>query len=383
MSKHIFIPSTKKNADGQSIQEDVEFVYWRNPKTNEEYKLLNLENDSLAPRYGIVELKPIKISNRHDNEVGFRLLSDKSRDCNIGIPIRFDPKTDNPIWQKVTISNSETYDLSIKEQRMEWIMVKNSPYYTDIVDGVEQNANFDDGMKARYKAVDKEREANTFARKLKLKRSAEDIAEALLDRKTELEETALMCGFDPKAMSTQRLWVEVVKFAENKPEEFMKIYNSDTKTELSVLRRGVLTGKINESRANGWTYSGQTLGYTEQEAVAFLKEHPQLLASIDAITRKTDKDTLANKSTPSTSVTEANARELLLKKENEELKAQLKAQSSANLTEISDKIIDAIDPEFAELLKEAKALDVKGAHKIKDKERLREKVEEKRKLKVN
>ena len=133
----------------------------------------------------------------------------------------------------------------------------------------------------------------------------------------------------------------------------------------------------------GWTYSGQTLGYTEQEAVAFLKEHPQLLASIDAITRKTDKETLANKSTSSESVTELNAKELLLKKEIEELKAQLKNQSSANLTEISNTILDSIDPEFAELLKEAKALDVKGAHKIKDKERLREKIEEKKKLKVN
>ena len=61
------------------------------------------------------------------------------------------------------MSNFEQYDLSNKEQRMEWIMIKHSPYYTDPDEnGVERNVNYDQNMKARYKAIDREREALIF-----------------------------------------------------------------------------------------------------------------------------------------------------------------------------------------------------------------------------
>ena len=53
-----------------------------------------------------------------------------------------------------------------------------------------------------------------------------------------------------------------------------------------------------------------------------------------------------------------------------ELEAQLKAQSSSNLSVRLIIFFEEEDSEFAELLKEAKKLDVKGAHKIEDKEKL-------------
>ena len=37
-----------------------------------------------------------------------------------------------------------------------------------------------------------------------------------------------MCSLDPKGISKERLWMEV-KYAESKPEQFMKIYKSDTR----------------------------------------------------------------------------------------------------------------------------------------------------------
>ena len=57
------------------------------------------------------------------------------------------------------MSNFEQYDLSNKEQRMEWIMIKHSPYYTDPDEnGVERNVNYDQNMKARYRLLtEKER----------------------------------------------------------------------------------------------------------------------------------------------------------------------------------------------------------------------------------
>lgn len=383
MSQSVFIPSTSKNSGGAATQEDVEFVFWRNPKNGNEFKLLNLENDELAPRYGIVELKPVKVSNRHENNAGFKLLNDVKRECFIGIPISWDAKTGEPIWRKITLSNHDTYDLSIKSQRQEWIMVKNSPYFTDVVGGVEQNHNFDSNMKARYKATDKEREANEFMRSIKLKRSAEDIAEALLEDKKQLEEVALMCGLDPKSMTTQRLWAEVYKFAQNNVADFMRIYKSDTKTELATLRKGVLTGVLTSSLSEGVSFNGLSLGHNDEQCVSYLKDHPQTLAAIDSLSRQKDKGTLESNSITKGTVTEQNAKELAQAKRIRELEAQLAATSAVKVDELSKEVLTAIDSEFAELLAEAKRLNVKGAHLIKDKEKLREKVEAAQKLKVN
>jgi hypothetical protein len=381
MSVNIFIPSTKKNSGSAASQEDVEFVIWKNPKNGNEYQLLNLENDNLAPRSGIVEVKPLKVTKRHDNNVNFRILSDKPTGYLIGIPIAFDHESGKPIWQKISIGSYEMYDLSIPAQRQIWIMVKNSPYYTDIVNGVEQNPNFDAGVKTRYRAIDKQRESINLMKSIKIKRTAERIAIALADTPRELEDVALMCAIDPKSMLVETLWAEVYKFAQGKPEDFMKIYRSASKAELAVLKRGLLTGVLQHSLKEGYNFQGLSLGHSEEMAISFLVDHPQTVAAIDALSRQKDKGTL--ESTPSTknTVTELNAKELALEKENRELKAQLAAASGAKVEELSGAILDNIDPEFAELLKIAKQLDVKGCHKIKDKEKLRAKVEEKKKLK--
>ena len=46
---------------------------------------------------------------------------------------------------------------------MEWIMIKHSPYYTDPDEnGVERNVNYDQNMKARYKALLTEKERLLF-----------------------------------------------------------------------------------------------------------------------------------------------------------------------------------------------------------------------------
>lgn len=383
MSKNIFIPTAVKDSGDYNPQEDAAlFVTWNNPKTGDSYKLLNLEHDSLAPRQGLVEVKPIKVTKRHDNNVGFRLLNDKERDCLIGIPINFDHKTSAPMWQKIVISNFETFDLSIKSQRQEWIAFKNSPFYTDKINGVEQNPDFDSGMKAQYRAIDKEREANMFARARKEKRRAEDIADALLDYPDQLNETALALGLDPKSLSTQRLWMEVVKFAIDRSEDFMKIHNSDTKAELAVLKRGLLTGILHDSLGEGINFNGLTLGHNEQECLSFLKAQPQTMASIDALNRKKDKETDGSmkKSTP---VTEANASDILKEKKIKDLEERLAALTSTKAEDMSEQVLDNIDPERSDLIKRGNRLNVKGVHKIKDIEQLRRKVEDAEKLKVN
>jgi len=383
MSINIFIPSTKKNSGSFDSQEDVETVVWKNPKNGNEYTLLNLENDNLAPRIGKIELKPLKVTKRHDNNVSFKLLSDKSRGCNIGIPIAFDHESGKPIWQKITIGSYEMYDLSNKEQRQEWIMVKNSPYYTDVINGVEQNPNFDSGLKTKYKSIDQQRDSLNLMKSVKIRRTAEDIVLALTDTPKELEDIALMCGFDPKSSTIEVIWGEVYKYAQGKPEDFMKLYRSATKSELAVMKRGLLTGVLQHSLKEGYNFQGLSLGHSEEMAISFLVDHPQVVASIDALSRQKDKGTLESVPSAKNSITEFNAKELVQEKRIKELEAQLAAVNGVKVEELADSVLGGIDPEFAELLKIAKQLDVKGCHKIKDKEKLRAKIEEKKKLKAS
>ena len=76
---------------------------------------------------------------------------------------------------------------------------------------------------------------------------------------------------DPKGISKERLWMEVFKYAESKPEQFMKIYKSDTRVELATLKRALSVGVVYHSLKDGYTYSGQSLGFTEPDVLTFLK----------------------------------------------------------------------------------------------------------------
>lgn len=377
----LFNLSASQHSENTVLEEGVDYVVFENQLTGEKQRLLNLEHIKFAPKEGIIELKPIKTSNRHTNSVGFRVINDKIRGVQIGIPSTIDPKTGTIVWEKITIENYETFDLSIPKERARWICIKNSFYYTDEVNGVEQNHNFRWDTKAQYKAIDKEREADIFAKGLRHKRKAEDIAENLEGE--QLMETALSLGIITQGMSEKRIWMEVVKFAQNKHEEFMKVFNSDTKAELVVYKRGLQTGILAEEKHKGVHYNGLTLGFNEFEVITYLKEHPSTFASIDALSRKINKDTDVSMVNPEKIVTEKNAREIALEKELESYKVRLAAVNDVAIQNQSENDLADIHPEFASKLAEAKQLDVKGAHKIKSYEKLCEAVEAKKKLKEN
>lgn len=375
-------PDSKKNSEANGIQEDESlFVTWSNPKTGNEFKLLNLEHDSYAPREGIIELKPTRVTKRHDNNVGFRLLQDKVTGCFVGIPVQFDPKSGEPRWKKITISNFETYNLAIPDQRKEWICIKHSPYFSDIQNGVETNKNFDPGVKNIYKAVDKEREARDFAKGRMIKKKAESIAESL--EGSELTDIALMCSFDPKSMTLVRLHMEVIKYAEAKPDDFMKIINSDVRRETAVFKRALLSGIIHDALAEGFNWNGLSLGHSEYEAVQYLKEHPTTTASLDALSRKREGETDKTMKDSIDKFIDKSAREIELERQLEEAQKRLNKITEEKLEEKSASVLAEEDPRLASLLAEAKQLDVRGAHKVKDPDKLQSLIDAKKKLKDN
>lgn len=390
MNRADFNLSTEKNSGNRVPKEGVDFVIVRDGNGGE-IKLLNLENDDLAPREGIVELVPLKYAKgvngklRHENQATFSVIRDKRTGWLIGIPLAGYQGANKEIkFEKIVITGSEFLDLSIPKQRLKWICIKNSPF-------LKGSPNFLHSSKTVYEAVDRERQSVEFFVDRKNKRKAVDIAENL--HGPELIDMAIALGLDPNSMSTIQLEMAVIKYAENPEkvngkngaERFLEIYNSDTRLELIILNRGIKTGVVSLTRIDGYTYNGVSMGFSEFEAVQFLKKNPQLLNSIDLRSKNVDdSSTKVADSTPKPVVKDEKDIELeRLKRELAEARAMAAKSNSIAAEAVASKDIEEIDPELAELLKEAKQLSIKAYHLIGKndedgirKEKLRKKIQE-------
>lgn len=383
MSLNVFKTfSTSKNSGARGAEEGVHYVIVKDGH-GIEHKVLNLDNPEICPREGLVELEPMRrqwtvnrTRQKHYNNASFKCIRDKEMDVLVGIPIGIDSKTKNIIWQTINAGDGEIFDLSIPDQAMRWACIKRGPFFID-------SPNYSSHSKTAYKAVDKERAAETYLMQRKTKRKALDIAESLAG--TELNDYALRIGLNPKSMSHRALEVEVIKFAEAEPEKFMAIHNSDTRIELAVLNRAKLLGIVDQTYDAGINYNGITLGHNEIEALQYLKEHPATLASIDALSKKneTEGDKAMGITKKPMEADEANARIARLEKELADKEAALRQANEKALELQSNADLKEVDPELAETLAEAKRLGVKGAHLIGDKDgvraidRLKEKIAEK------
>lgn len=382
-----FANTGAKGADG----EVPDFVPLRDGNGGE-YRLINFENEKYAPKFGIVEVEPVKVTKRHINEAMWRVTNDKIGDFLIGIPLPgWNPKTKEIEFTPLVVRGKETYDLSIPKERQKWICLKYSPFYSKKINGVEQNHNLNGGSKTIYRAIDVEQEAKDFQISRRVKRKAIDIAEALVGE--ELEDMALMLGFDPRIMSPDALYMNVVKFVENENEIrgekgadiFMRLWDSDLRVETSIIKRAMSVGLVTHTPDNGINRDGLTLGYTEAEAAKYLKDHPSQKVSLDTLSRKKQSD--GDKAMVKPTVEPINDHK---DAEISRLRAQLAAaeKSKADATDRAlelqaEKELAENDPEYQELLAEAKRLDIRGAHNIKSKDRLKEKIAEKQKLAKN
>lgn len=366
----LFNLSTKKNSKAIGFEEG---VHYKTVKDGNglEHKILNFENPELCPRDGIVELEPLKTSRRHKNHVSFRVIRDKEMDVLVGIPLGIDPKTKQLLFQKITIEEKETLDLSIPADAMKWACIKRSHYFVD-------SPNFQGSSKTKYKAIDREQEAIKFELERRTKRKAIDIAESL--HGNDLEDFALNLGIDPRVMSSKTLWMEVVKFAEQNGTRFMEIWNSDMREEMTILKRGVSAGVLSQTVDLGINYNGLTLGFNEPEAAKYLKDHPATKISIDAISRKNENDgdvSMGVVKKEPVIKDEKDAEIARLKKMLAEKEEATKIATEKAIELQSEFDLMEANPELADLIKEGKRLGIKGVHNMKDPEKIRTKIQEK------
>jgi len=371
MAEVNFDLSTVKNSGNKVAKEGVDFIIVKDGNGGE-IKLLNLENEELAPREGIIELVPMKFAKgyggamRHQNEASFKSVRDKRTGWIIGIPLAGYHGKDRELrFETITVKAVEFLDLSIPKQRLKWICIKNGPF-------LKGSPNFQSQSKTIYEAVDRERQATEFFLNRKNSRKAADIAESLNHQ--ELIDLAPALNLNPKAMSTIQLEMEVIKFATNPEkingktgaERFLEIYNSETRLELTILNRAISTGVVSLTRTEGYSFNGVSLGFSEYEAVQFMKKSPQLLNSIDLRSKNINDNTeqaFAKTEVPVVK-DEKDAVIERMQKEMAELQARLIKTNEIAAEAVADKVVSETDSELGELIAEAKRLGIKAPHLI-------------------
>jgi hypothetical protein len=328
-------------------------------------KIINFENPEICPREGIIQLHPMRLSTRHENRLGLRVCVDRTTGIIYGIPTGINEKTKEIEFMKINLVDAETLDLSIPVDAMKWTVLKNSYF-------VEGSPNL--RGKPKYKVHDVEKIANNFLNQRSQRRKAVDIAEGLAG--SQLVDMARNLGIPPESNSVPTMHMEVIKRAEDSPKTFMEIWDSPTRIQLTVLKRSIAAGVVVFDTVLGFTYNGSPLGATEGLAVEFLKDYPQICQAIDMLSKKQENASVK-------AMAKMEVKPILDDKDARiaALEAQLAASDAVLKTVASEKmIVDVtaeINPEMAELLAEAKRLNVRGAHLIKDPDKLREKINEK------
>lgn len=363
----LFKKSILKNASAENAKEGTEYVIFKDGNMTE-HKLLNLDHEMYAPFTGIIELEPTKVSkymngsDRNMADVSFKSIRDRNTGFIIGIPLGVDPETKRIMWERINLRGRETFDLSIPDQRARWVCIKNSHFYIN-------SPNFQSGSKLAYKANDREEDNRTYELTRRVRRKASDIVDTLHGE--ELEEMGMMLGYDPSVMSTTSLFTAISKYVENPSrldsgktgaEIFVELYESDTRVDLSILKKGLHNGIIESTHDRGMVYRGTTLGFTEQEVLKTFRDNASVRTSIDLQTKSAAEGTSASMRKAPEQMTEAEAKIARLERMLAEKDEELKSERGVKLTAAANDDIEQINPRYAELLEEARRIKVPSPH---------------------
>ena len=364
-----FFKSSAKTITNEGVVEGVDYVVHVD-KNGVRTRVLNLENPKYCRRTGIIELEPVKRSKNHDNKLLVSRIYDAENDITIGIPAGVDLKTGELKFKRITIPEDRTFDLSKITDAQEWAVLK---HHKDIdVDGTK----IANGIKVKYKVYDKEEIATKFLAERSLFRKAIDIAEGLHGR--QLVDFAIQLGIPSGLMSQAELQMQVIKTAEKKPKEFMAAWDNPDKYQISLVKKALSLGVLTNDPLMGIMYNGLPMGTSEQQAVMKLKENVGLAHNIEKICQEKSgaiEESLV-KNVVHEILDDKDAEIKRLKEEAEAYKKKLQEIADEKFKQFESETENQKDEEFMLLLTEAKELKIKGAHLVKDKETLRQKIKD-------
>src|SRR3990167_11207884 len=128
-----------------------------------EYKIANMENPIVCNRKGIVEIESIRKLNTREPRFTISNVHDRETDIWFGIPMGMNPSTKEVVWQRFVIGDFRRYDLSKKEDAIEWTIVRRAPWL--------EGSAFQRG-KPQYRMYDKEAEATAIITRMSIRKKA-------------------------------------------------------------------------------------------------------------------------------------------------------------------------------------------------------------------
>lgn len=342
------------------------YVIAKDGNTGTETRHLNFSNPEVCPTEGIITLQPMKSFTthemRHKSNVSFSVFRDKKDDIIVGIPRKFDNKTGEWQYQKLRLQGTEVLDLSIKANREKWAVIRLSSF-------LEGSPNAKG--KPLYKVTDNMAQAKKFLETFQNKRKAEELAFGMEGE--QLTNMARVLGIAVEQNTKETLKVEVIKSAQNKPDDFLKILNSPTFKHSVIFKKAVLFGLIEQDHLNGFTYRGVPMGqmaHTESGAILWLADHVDTSNAIDVQCLQRENPVVKEiNEAPTSNINDEKDVKIA------EMMAQNKRLLEALEKSSAEKLKDPVDEELEQLRKDAKAVGVKSPHLYDDKAKLRDLIE--------
>lgn len=359
-----FFNLANKSATGEDlIKEGVDYKVFKDGN-GVEYKIVNFENPEYCPREGIIELIPMRLTSRHENRLGIRNYTDRVTGIIYGIPQGINPTTKQIEFQKINLVDAETFDLSDSNEAMKWAVIRRCF-------AIEGSPNL--RGKPKYKVKDVERAAVVYLKDMPQKMKAMQVAMALTG--DNLMDMARNIGVPPENNSINTLQMHVVKYADEHHQAFLDIWDSPTREQLSIFRKAIAVGVLKDEGVNGWCYNGNPIGMNEGIAVQYLSDNHQICKAIEILTKKIGDDSVTSmkKFEPVMPMDDKDAKNALLQAELDKTKEMLAKLSGENILKGAIQETGERDVYLAE----AKRLNIKGAHMVKDLAVLRDKVLEK------
>lgn len=245
-----------------------------------ERKIANMDHPLVCQNKGIIEIECLKKSNFIEARRSISIVNAHDLGIIFGVPLGKDEATGQIKWQRFVIGDSKRYDLSKRQDAVEWAVVSRAPW---LVGSPYQKG------KPAYKKYDREEEAKDHIKRVTIREKAMDILKTMVTI-DDMPDMLRNFGKNPSGLTPIMVQSELLKIAERSPEDFVNIWDNANRSVITIFNRSKDLGIITYDIVNGGFLFKKTLpmGLTEQAAIKYLTENKQVLATADMESKSKD-----------------------------------------------------------------------------------------------
>lgn len=327
-----------------------------------EHMVIDFNDESLMPRTGQIMFEATKRAQRVvSHGYKYAMVKDRTSGVLIGINTGIHQKSGDLTWLKINLSTLNTFDLSIRTDREKAIVLK----YSSIVVGSPNLSPYEPHH--LFRVHDSEKAAHNEIQRIQDGQRAVSIAMALYGE--DLTNTARNLGIMPETSSLSMLTAAVMKAAQDKPKDFLALWENPNRELITILKRCLDTGVIRHTPLEGYTYEGRPMGHNEPMVLDFLQKYRDTATTLDMKSRDKlrQSEKAMMKAAPLKTTSDVEIENALLKKRLDELTNKMNEITAKTIQEDAAPEDPALIEELEKLKAEAIELDlgIKGAHHYK------------------